>query len=847
MVAEAERTGKGARRIVERLRPWRIHSLASAAFAPAVISGVLGAFYFTHAMPDWTTEAMVIAMIGLAWFSSIAALAMSLALAGRLDIVSRALDALPDAQLLVAPDGRASHANLAFDQLFPGPDEPPLHRIRRAVSSDGESQTEFRRLRGLAAVGARATAAVYLHDGRSGGASRVKILVNPIVGRPGYNAWTFQDITADHDIDTVIREERNKLLDFLDNAPIGLYSVDGSGYFRFLNQTLAEWLGRTPSEIIAGRARLHDFIAPPPAVGTAPHEPFGGQGMRTQRGEVTLKTREGGTVPVWIGQNVVGSGAEMRTRSVVCDLTPEREWKAALRSSERFRRCFANAPVGIALIDRFGRFEEANRAVGELLGATPQGLKGQHLIGLLNEEDRDRIAAKLTAAADGRVDPEPVEVRPRRPGDKTMVLFLGRLEDTAHGAPVSGLDPGGGLTLHFIDVTEQKNLENQFAQSQKMQAVGQLAGGVAHDFNNLLTAMIGFCDLLLLRSPPGDPSFADIMQIKQNANRAANLVRQLLAFSRQQTLQPRVLNITDVLYELRHLLERLIGENIKLDVVHARDLGLAKVDQGQLEQVIINLAVNARDAMPGGGTLTIRTANVCQDQGLRRGHEVMPAGDYVLIEVADTGVGISKDNLARIFDPFFSTKELGSGTGLGLSTVYGIVKQTGGFVFVNSTPGRGAVFEIYLPRYQAADGASSARQDVAESVAGKDLTGHGTVMLVEDDDPVRIFGARALRNKGYKVIEATSGEAALDLIRNATEKIDLLITDVVMPRMDGPRLAREVREIHPDMKVIFISGYTEDAFRQHLDSDSDIDFLPKPFSLKQLATKVRDVIGIGPG
>jgi two-component system cell cycle sensor histidine kinase/response regulator CckA len=263
-----------------------------------------------------------------------------------------------------------------------------------------------------------------------------------------------------------------------------------------------------------------------------------------------------------------------------------------------------------------------------------------------------------------------------RPGDKTLVLFLGRLDDPEDGALVSdagtgntstghastghvstghastgdagsGCEAGEGLALHFIDVTEQKNLEIQFAQSQKMQAIGQLAGGVAHDFNNLLTAMIGFCDLLLLRSPPSDPSFADIMQIKQNANRAANLVRQLLAFSRQQTLQPRVLNITDVLYELRHLIERLIGEHIDLKVVHGRDLGLVKVDQGQFEQVVINLAVNARDAMPGGGTLTIRTANVHQERQLRRGHESMPAGDYVLIEMTDTGVGIPKPAFPR--------------------------------------------------------------------------------------------------------------------------------------------------------------------------------------------------------
>ena len=347
-----------------------------------------------------------------------------------------------------------------------------------------------------------------------------------------------------------------------------------------------------------------------------------------------------------------------------------------------------------------------------------------------------------------------------------------------------------------------------------------------------------------MRFQPGDPSFADIMQIKQNANRAANLVRQLLAFSRQQTLQPRIIDITDVLVELSHLLRRLIGENIELKVVHGRDLGLAKVDQGQLEQVIINLAVNARDAMQGGGTLTIRTANVNQASAVRRGHEVMPAGNYVLIEVADTGIGIAKEHLARIFEPFFSTKEVGSGTGLGLSTVYGIVKQTGGFIFVDSAPGRGATFQIYLPRHQLAEaGVLNIRGgDLAEVLLPKDLTGVGTVMLVEDEDPVRIFGARALRNKGYKVLEAKSGEAALELIQAADGPIDLLITDVVMPNMDGPALVREVREIHPDMKVIFISGYTEDAFRQRLDSDSDIHFLPKPFSLKQLASKVKEVI-----
>lgn len=843
MVAEPERAGQPTSWVVEHLKPQLTRLLPTAALAPVIIAGVLGVLYLGRVIST-TPEGTAAAMIGLAALNAVAAAAChrtNVARADRLDILSRALDAVSEPQLIVAPDGRLNYANVAFDRLFPGRAGSPLDRIERALCPDGESEAELRQLRGRAAAGVRAAATLSSTKAPSSRSGHCKISVAPIAGRPGYSFWTVEDAAS--------RDERNQLSDLLENAPVGFYSVDGAGCFRFVNRTLAQWLGSTPSGIIAGGARLHDFLASRPSAGTLPFQPFASKGAGAQRGKIVFKTDQGRVMPAWIAQNVVAPGGKLRTRSVVYDLTPEYGWEAALRSSERFRRCFANAPVGIALLDRLGRFEEANRAVGELFDATLENLKGQELISLLNEADRERVATKLAAAVEGRADPEPIEVRPRRSGDKTVVLYLSRFDDTADGASPPGsspeAEPRGGLTLHFIDVTEQKNLEIQFAQSQKMQAVGQLAGGVAHDFNNLLTAMIGFCDLLLLRSPPGDPSFADIMQIKQNANRAANLVRQLLAFSRQQTLQPRVLDITDVLYELRHLIERLIGENIKLDVVHGRGLGLAKVDQGQLEQVIINLAVNARDAMPGGGTLTLRTTNIRHDQELRRGHEVMPAGDYVLIEVVDTGVGIPKENLARIFDPFFSTKELGSGTGLGLSTVYGIVKQTGGFVFVNSDAGRGAAFQIYLPRYQEADGVLPARADATEPVTVKDLTGQGTIMLVEDDDPVRIFGARALRNKGYKVIEAKSGEAALDLIRDAEERIDLLITDVVMPRMDGPGLVREVREIHPQLKVIFISGYTEDAFRQRLDSDSGIDFLAKPFSLKQLATKVRDVISVG--
>jgi len=383
----------------------------------------------------------------------------------------------------------------------------------------------------------------------------------------------------------------------------------------------------------------------------------------------------------------------------------------------------------------------------------------------------------------------------------------------------------------------------QFAQSQKMQAVGQLAGGVAHDFNNLLTAMIGFADLLLARHGPSDPSFADIQQIRQNANRATNLVRQLLAFSRKQTLTPERLDVADALNDLSNLLGRLIGETVDLKIEHGKDLKPVRVDRGQFDQVIVNLAVNARDAMPGGGQLTIRTSTFKLNTGVQRGHDLVPPGRYVLIEVIDTGTGIKKEDMERIFEPFFSTKEVGAGTGLGLSTVYGIVHQSGGFIFVDSAPGEGATFSIVLPEHledEKAAAAAKALKPAPEEIA--DLTGAGTVLLVEDEDAVRMFGARALRNKGYKVLEAMNGEGALDVINNSGEAIDLIISDVVMPGIDGHTLVRLVRHERPEVKVILMSGYAEDAFRQEISRDPSIAFLAKPFSLRGLASKVKEVM-----
>ena len=498
-------------------------------------------------------------------------------------------------------------------------------------------------------------------------------------------------------------------------------------------------------------------------------------------------------------------------------------------------RLHDHAPLGIAVLDEKGRVVESNATFRSIAVLGDGSAAGARLVDIVIEADRAELASRLDTVREDAARGEPLEVGIAARDRTQAQLYLARLAETSERS---------GLIAYLVDTTEQRTLEEQFVQSQKMQAVGQLAGGIAHDFNNLLTAMIGFCDLLLLRHAPGDQSFADIMQIKQNANRAASLVRQLLAFSRRQTLQPKTLNLTDVLAELSHLLRRLIGENITLKFVHDRDLGLVKVDQGQLEQVIINLAVNARDAMPDGGTLTIETANVTFAEPRPMGHEQAPAGDYVGVEVRDTGGGIAAEHIDKIFEPFFSTKDAGSGTGLGLSTVYGIIKQTEGFIVPQSTPGEGAVFSIYLPRFAMSDEAGTAEE--SEASEARDLTGRGTILLVEDEGPVRVFAARALTAKGYTVLEADCGEAALELLASSIPNVDLLITDVVMPSMDGPTLLRHARESRPGMKAILISGYAEDVFRGSLESAEEVRFLPKPFSLKELAGAVKTVMAEPP-
>jgi two-component system cell cycle sensor histidine kinase/response regulator CckA len=621
--------------------------------------------------------------------------------------------------------------------------------------------------------------------------------------------------------------ERDRLRSYLDTMPVGAFVCGDDGTLLYVNECLAGWLGRDAASPVGEGVRLDDLFA-----GGNLEALLGVEGVGTAALTLSAGGDEPLSVVVTCRRAQTASGQPMLVGLVQLDSAMAGS-PAHRISGARYVQFFDDAPIGIAMLDPDGRVVESNRALRRLtVDAVPEPF-GVAFTDLVAADDRAEVARRIAEAQAedvGETRP-PLEVRLEGANDTIVAIYTSSLRK-----PDGKID---GIILHVIDTTEQKNLEMQFAQSQKMQAIGQLAGGIAHDFNNLLTAMLGFCDLLLMRHQAGDQSFSDIMQIKQNANRAASLVRQLLAFSRRQTLQVRVVDLTDTLSELSHLLRRLIGESIELEMVHGRDLGLIKADPGQIEQVIINLAVNARDAMPEGGRLTIRTANERHDDD-SHGPEMMPAGDYVVVEVADTGKGIPKQIIGKIFEPFFSTKEVGAGTGLGLSTVYGIVKQTGGYIFVASDVGHGAVFRIYFPRH--ADESERRREQAPVREVPADLTGKGTILLVEDEEVVRAFAARALRGKGYVVIEADGAAAALEAVRVPKAAIDLVITDVVMPQMNGPALAREIRKARPDMKIVFISGYAEDAFRGGIDALGDVGFLPKPFSLKQLAAKVKDAL-----
>lgn len=500
-------------------------------------------------------------------------------------------------------------------------------------------------------------------------------------------------------------------------------------------------------------------------------------------------------------------------------------------------RAFESLPVALLHIGSDGRLLASNRHAQTLLGipADAAGTLSAFVEGLgrpVNDWVMDTLAERIPDRSE--------VVRARRREEELFVqITLSRITDAT----------GPSLLAVLHDATELKTLEQQFVQSQKMQAIGELAGGVAHDFNNLLTAISGHCDLLMLRHDAGDPDYADLVQINQNANRAAALVGQLLAFSRKQTLEPEILDLRDTMGELTHLLNRLVGEKITLTLSHDPALLPIRADRRQLDQVIMNLVVNARDAMPDGGEIRVDTRVVRLTEPMYRDRAEVPAGRYVTIRVRDHGHGIPPDKLTRIFEPFFTTKRVGEGTGLGLSMAYGIVKQTGGYIFVDSLVGVGSTFTIYCPAYDlpAVDapvvGAPDAetRPDSGAARAGSDAPARATpvVLLVEDEAPVRAFASRALRLRGYTVIEAACAEDALHKLEDRALEVDLFVTDVVMPGMDGPSWVRRALEQRPGVKVVFVSGYAEEQIENGSIGIPNSVFLAKPFSLNDLTETVQ--------
>jgi two-component system cell cycle sensor histidine kinase/response regulator CckA len=753
----------------------------------------------------------------------------------RNDVTKAFVDNLPQGALIADSVGRVLYANEAYRDLLglapeavvPAPDRAfagsphlaeAIFRLARAAQQGRSLKEEFR----LPPPGEEDEAGVAPRWFRI---SVQPMPADPRSGRKGaLVVWQLDEITQDRARDEANFAKVQAAIAYLDSAPAGFFTADAEGNIEYLNATLAQWLGLDLSEV-AGRPLMLERIMSHDSAALIAHTSRGQPQPTTRRFEINLIKRDGTSLPVRVLHRLRGGLAH----ALVIKRGPGQGDEAGA-AELRFARLFHSAPIAIATLDREGAISATNAAFARLFAAAADEGRKVSLEDLVEPESHQALRHALDAALAHQSLIEPVDIAFAGGRERSGRLYLSPIEQTESESEAA--------IAYAFDTTEQRALEMQIAQGQKMQAIGQLAGGIAHDFNNMLTAIIGFSDFLLMNHRPTDPAFQDIMNIKQNANRAAGLVRQLLAFSRQQTLRPQVLQLGDVLSELSILLSRLLGENIELKLDQASGLWPVKADLHQFEQVIINLAVNSRDAMPGGGKLTIRTANVDERESRELGSLQILPGEYVLIEVRDTGCGMSEEVKQKIFEPFFSTKEVGRGTGLGLSTVFGIVKQSGGYIHVESEEGRGTAMCVYLPRHQEAPGEVEPKPEHRVEKP-KDLTGRGTVLLVEDEDAVRSFAARALGQRGYQVLEASTGTEALDVFESHQGDVDLVLSDVVMPEMDGPTLMAKLRRDRPDLKIIFISGYAEDSFRKHLAENEDFMFLQKPFDLKELAAAVK--------
>ena len=549
--------------------------------------------------------------------------------------------------------------------------------------------------------------------------------------------------------------------------------------------------------------------------------------------EYRIRCKNGTWLVLESTSSVIGdvSGVPEKLVIVNRDITARRQASEALRLSEvSFRSVIENAPYGIYRAQASGKLLLVNPALQKMLGY---------------ESHTELLQLNLTT--DVYVDPlehQRVNDLFTNQKDFTDVQVDWKRKD---GKPIkarctgwfvkSAIDGAAYFEVFAEDVTEKWLLERQLRMAQKMEAVGRLSGGIAHDFNNLLGVIIGYSQVLKRTLPPGTPFLEHAEEIEKAGQRAASLTRQLLAFSRQQVLAPAVLNINTLISEMEKMLPRLIGEDIEIVIALDPTIGRVKADHGQLEQVVMNLVVNARDAMPDGGKVVITTTNVVLDEAWTRSHPGSKAGDFVMLSVADTGTGIDSETLAHIFEPFFTTKERGKGTGLGLATVYGVVKQSGGYVWVESALGKGTAFEIYLPRIEELVIVPEPVAPIVEAFRGAE-----TILLVEDADALRKLTHMLLEQHGYRVLVAANGAAALQLVEQKPERVNLLLTDVIMPGLNGRALAGRLELLQPGLKILYMSGYTDDTIVDHGVLESGTHLLHKPFSEENLIRKVREVL-----
>jgi two-component system, cell cycle sensor histidine kinase and response regulator CckA len=758
----------------------------------------------------------------------------------RNDLTKIVADGATEGILVTDTEGKLRYANEQYTALAGaqnGNDIKPVERlftgasdvseaVYRLAQAARERKAAFEEIRMAPALDGKSAVAWY------------RIRVRPILRAGAHETiWTVNDVTLDRKGEEGAVQELQNAVNFLDHAPAGFFSSDPSGKIVYMNATLSGWLdydiaqhlngGMTLSQIAASGAALLDTV-----VGTA------GQ-VKTEVVDIDLRKRGGQALPVRLFHRVSygHDGQAGPSRTIVLNRSQGEDTSEGRAAEVRFARFFHNTPMAIATVSKDGRISQTNASFARMFGDSLKSEDGvRNVAASIVEKDRRGLMEALASVADGQGELSPIDV----------TLVDGQRSARAFVTPVADKQTGDEVAIvYLLETTEQRALQEQFTQAQKMQAVGQLAGGVAHDFNNVLTAIIGYSDLLLASHRPTDPSFQDIMQIKQNANRAASLVRQLLAFSRRQTLRPQVIQLNDSVSDVQMLLKRLLGEKVELDAHYGRDLWPIKADVNQFEQVVVNLAVNARDAMSGAGKLTLRTSNVTDTQSQAYNYKGLTAADYVLFEVSDSGTGMSAEVMEKIFEPFFTTKDVGKGTGLGLSMVFGIIKQSGGFIFCESALGKGTTFRIFLPRHiPGIEELQAAKVDETRAPA-QDLTGQGTILLVEDEEAVRAFGARALRSRGYTVLEAGSGVEALEQVDAHGDEIVMVVSDVVMPEMDGPTLFIELKKRGRNYRFVFASGYAEEAFKKNLPEAEQeaFMFLPKPYSLKQLIEAVKQVQG----